>query len=381
MLNLDIERNLFMNSLNELIRFNNGAVIPNRIVMAPMTSKGASWDGIVEQDDFNFFGRRSETAGLVITGATSVSKLGEKFSYQMSIYDDRFIPGLTELARLIKRNGSKVLAQIYHSGANSRVSYEKHGMVVGPSAIDFPHLPYEVTELTDEGVWEIIHDFGESTKRVIKAGFDGVEIHGAYSHLLQQFFSSYSNKRNDYWGGTLQKRMNFALEVIKLVQEVAKEYAKDDFIIGYRLTQEEIHEHAVGYDIHDTLQFIDRLADTHMDYIHVTSADYGKEIKEVINGRTAFIFVPHVFNVQDAIDGLQYGDMISMSRQALIEPDFAKKIKEGKEEDVATEITSSEMAKSLAFPPKMVDWLLDPKGKNLVPKGMDYLKEPVSDRS
>jgi len=173
--------------------------------------------------------------------------------------------------------------------------------------------------------------------------------------------------------------MNFALEVIKRVQEVANEYAQDDFIIGYRLTQEEIHEHAVGYDIHDTLQFIDRLADTHMDYIHVTSADYGKEIKEVINGRTAFIFVPHVFNVQDAVDGLQYGDMISMSRQALIEPDFAKKIKEGKEEDVATEITSPEMAKSLAFPPKMVDWLLDPKGKNPVPKGMDYLKEPVSD--
>ncbi|MEI2393152.1 NADH:flavin oxidoreductase [Priestia megaterium] len=228
-------------------------------------------------------------------------------------------------------------------------------------------------------MWEIINDFGEATKRVIKAGFDGVEIHGAYSHLLQQFFSSYSNKRNDYWGGSLQKRMNFALEVIKRVQEVANEYAQDDFIIGYRLTQEEIHEHAVGYDIHDTLQFIDRLADTHMDYIHVTSADYGKEIKEVINGRTAFIFVPHVFNVQDAVDGLQYGDMISMSRQALIEPDFAKKIKEGKEEDVATEITSPEMAKSLAFPPKMVDWLLDPKGKNPVPKGMDYLKEPVSD--
>ncbi|MED4071028.1 NADH-dependent flavin oxidoreductase [Priestia endophytica] len=312
-----------------------------------------------------------------MTGATSVSKLGEKFSYQMSIYDDRFIPGLTELAKLIKRNGSKALVQIYHAGANSKVSYEKHGMAVGPSAVDFPYLPYEITELMDKGVWEIIDDFGEATKRVIKAGFDGVEIHGAYSHILQQFFSSYSNKRNDYWGGTLQKRMNFALEVIKRIQEVAKEYAKDDFIMGYRLTQEEIHEHSVGYNIQDTLQFVDRLADTNMDYIHVTSSDYGKQIKEVIHRRTAFIFVLHVFNVQDAVDGLQYGEMISMSRQSLIEPDFAKKIKEGREEDVATEITSPEMAKSIAFPPKMVDWLLDPKGKNPVPKGMGYFKELV----
>ncbi|MFA1712682.1 NADH-dependent flavin oxidoreductase [Peribacillus frigoritolerans] len=369
-----------MNSLNEPITLNNGAVIPNRIVMAPMTSKGASWDGIIEQDDFEFFGRRSETAGLLITGATAVSKLGEKFSYQMSIYDDRFIPGLTKLAKLVKRDGSKALVQIYHSGANAKVSYEKQGMVVGPSAIDFPHIPYKVTELTEEGVWAIIDDFGQATKRVIEAGFDGVEIHGAYSHIIQQFFSSYSNKRDDYWGGTLQKRMNFAFEVIKRVQEVAKECAKEKFIVGYRLTQEEIHKDSVGYDIQDTLQFIDRLADMNLDYIHVTSADYGKQIKEVIHGRTAFIFVPHVFKVQDAIDGLQYGDMISMSREALIEPDFAKKIREGREEEVATEITSTEMAKSLYFPRKMAEWLLDPNGKNPLPKGMEYFKDLVSDQ-
>lgn len=363
-----------MNKLNQSITLNNGAVIPNRIVMAPMTSKGSLWDGTVGKEDMEFFSRRSETAGLLITGATAVSKLGENFSYQMSIYEDRFIPGLAKLAEQMKRHGNKALVQIYHSGANSKVAYEKHGMVVAPSAVDFPHLPYEVTELTNEGICEIIKDFGRATKRVIDAGFDGVEIHGAYKHIIQQFFSTYSNKRNDYWGGTLEKRMNFALEVINEVQETVKKHAKKDFIIGYRLTEDEMHKDSVGYDIHDTLQLIDKISDTKIDYIHVTSNRFGKQIKEVINNRTAFIFVPQDVTPHAAEEGLQYGDMVSLARAALIEPDFAKKIKEGKEAEVATKITSTEMARSLHWPIKMAEWLLDPNGRNAVPEGIEYFK-------
>ncbi|MGQ3381021.1 NADH-dependent flavin oxidoreductase [Priestia endophytica] len=363
-----------MNSLNEPIKFNNGAVIPNRIVMAPMTSKGSSWDGIITQEDFEFFGRRSETAGLLITGATAVSKFGENFPYQMSIYNDHFIPGLTKLAQLMKRNGSKAIVQLYHSGANSIVSYKKHGMVVAPSAVHFPHLPYEVTGLTEEGVWGVIKEFGEATKRVIEAGFDGVEIHGAYSHIIQQFFSRYSNKREDYWGGSLQKRMNFPLEIVKEVQKVASQYANDDFIIGYRLTEEEIHAYEIGYRIEDTLQLIDKLSDMNIDYLHVISNHYGQEIKEVIHGRAAFIFVPHALTAEDASKGLEYGDMISIARAALIEPDFAKKITEGKEQEIETEITSPEMAKDLHFPKKLAQWLLGPYGDHFFIKGMNYFR-------
>lgn len=208
----------------------------------------------------------------------------------MSIYEGRFIPGLAKLAKNMKRHGNKALVQIYHSGANSKVSYEKHGKVVAPSVVDFPHFPYQVTELTDEGIGEVIKDFGRGTKRVIEAGFEGVEIHGAYKHIIQQFFSTYSNKREDYWGDTLEKRMNFALEVVKEVKETAKKYAKKDFIIGYRLTEDEPHRNSVGYDIHDTLQLIDKLADTNIDYIHVTSNRFGKQIKNIIKDRTAFIY-------------------------------------------------------------------------------------------
>ena len=363
-----------MDILNEPIKLHSGAIIPNRIVMAPMTSKGSSWDGIIEEEDFEFYERRNQVAGLIITGATAVSKLGENFSYQMSIYDDRFVPGLTKLAKIIKRNGSKAVVQLYHSGANSSVSYQKHGKAVAPSLVDFPHLPYKVTELTDEEIWDIIKDFGLATKRAIAAGFDGVEIHGAYSHLIQQFFSTYSNKREDYWGGTLQKRMNFALEVVKEVQNTAKEYAEQDFIIGFRIMEEEFHWGSIGYDIQDTLQLIDKLSDTKIDYIHGTTNRYGKLFKEVINGRTAFIIVPHASRAVNALKGLEYGDMVSIARAALVEPDFAKKIREGKEAAIATEITSTQMANSLCFPSKLIKWMLDPRGLSIVPKGMHYFK-------
>ncbi|MGG1594731.1 NADH-dependent flavin oxidoreductase [Terribacillus saccharophilus] len=367
-----------MNALNKPITLNNGAILKNRVVMAPMTSKGSTWDGQIDQEDLDFFSHRSEAAGLIVTGATAVSALGEKFSYQMSIYDDRFIPGFTKLATSLKRHGNKVLAQLYHGGANSKVSYEKHKKAVAPSGVDFHHLPYQVTELTDQDIRNLIQDFGRATRRVIKAGFDGVEIHGAYSHMIQQFFSPYSNKRDDYWGGSLEKRMNFALEIIKEVQQTAKQFAHDEFIIGYRLTEEESHKQAVGYGIKETLQLIDRLAETKLDYIHVTSDKYGKEIKETINGRTAFIFVPHVFTVEDALRGLEYGDMVSMARAALIEPEFAKKIDEGREEEIATEITSVEMAKSLYWPQKMIDWLVDPNTSEAVPDGIHYFKALAS---
>ncbi|MEI2406209.1 hypothetical protein [Niallia taxi] len=363
-----------MNILNEPIQLKSGVIIPNRIVMAPMTSKGSSWDGIIEEEDLKFYQKRNQVAGLIITGATAVSELGENFSYQMSIYDDRFIPGLSKLAKLIKGNGNKAVVQLYHSGANSKVSYQKHGKVVAPSLVDFPHLPYIVSELTDEEIWSIIKDFGQATIRAIKAGFDGVEIHGAYSHLIQQFFSTYSNKRVDYWGGTLEKRMNFALEIVKEVQNTVEKYAQRDFIIGFRIMEEEFHWGSTGYDFQDTLKLIDRLSDTNIDYIHGTTNRYGKLFKEVIEGRTALIIVPHASSAEDALKGLEYGDMISIARAALIEPYFAQKIREGKVADMATEITSTEMVNSLGFPSKLTKWMLDPMGLSIVPKGMNYFK-------
>lgn len=361
-----------MKNLKDRIKLNNGVTINNRIMMAPMTTKGANWEGYINKNDLNFFGNRSKAAALIVVGATSVSKYGEKFPFQMSLYDNSFVEGFSQLAQVIQKDGNKAIVQLYHGGVNSLVSFQKHGKVYGPSKLDFHHLEYKVTELTTEDVWTLIKMYGEATKRVIEAGFDGVEIHGAYSHLIQQFFSPYSNKRQDFFGGNIENRMNFAIEIVKEVKKVKSRYASKDFIIGYRLTEEERHRSENGYTIEETLKLIDVLADMNLDYIQTTDSLFSKDIYNLIKKRTIYITTPHTFSAKDTEHALEYADMVSLARAPLIEVAFAQKIIDDKGDDIHTEITSTEMAKTLKWTPNMIEWLLDPNGSEATPKGIEY---------
>lgn len=145
-----------MKKLDEPYEIKKDVFVKNRLVMSPMTTKGSTWGGYITDEDINFFKRRSNMAGLLITGATAISPLGEKFPYQMSIYNDSFIPGMTELAKVMKSDGNKAIVQLYHSGVNSITSYEKWRKTVAPSKRKFSHLPYVPTELSTEGIWKIM---------------------------------------------------------------------------------------------------------------------------------------------------------------------------------------------------------------------------------
>lgn len=360
-----------MNKLMQPLKLNNGVILPNRLVLAPMTTKGASWDGIVDQNDTRYFARRAGAAGLLITGATAVSALGEKFPYQQSIYADRFIPGLTAEAQAVQAQGNKAVVQLYHAGVNAQVSFEKSQQVVGPSAKIFHQVNGPITELSEAGVWQVVAQFGAATQRALTAGFAGVEIHGAFGHLLQQFFSSYSNQRTDYWGGTLEKRMRFPLAVVKKVQEVAQAADRSDFIIGYRITSTEQHEDGVGYDIAATLQLIEQLVAAGVTYINVTEPDFAQQIKAQINGRAALITIDHTTNVASATTALAHTDLVAMARELIAEPDYATKLAAA--QPIATAITSAQQALDLALPPRMLSWLIGPNGGGLVPQGKQYL--------
>ena len=152
------------------------------------------------------------------------------------------------------------MLQIFHPGRQAKYSYQDEEKVYGPSTKDFVFLDYPVTGMTNEEVYEFVQYFSDATKRAIEAGFDGVEVHGANHYLIQQFFSELSNEREDEWGGNREKRAAFPLAVVKAVQEVANEYAKDDFIIGYRISPEEIHGEIVGYNFDDALYLIDHIS-------------------------------------------------------------------------------------------------------------------------
>src|SRR5690606_8912264 len=123
-------------------------------------------------------------------------------------------------------------------------------------------------EMSEEEILDTIAAFGEATRRAIEAGFDGIELHGANTYLIQQFFSPHSNRRTDKWGGDIEKRMTFPLAVVSAVQEAVSKHATEPFIVGYRISPEEIEE--PGITMEDTLQLAERLAEANLDYLHLS---------------------------------------------------------------------------------------------------------------
>lgn len=363
----------------------NGATLDCRIAMAPMVAQGSNPDGTVSENDLKFYGERSKVAGMIITGAATVSERGKGFDNQLSISDDRYLAGLKELAKALKKDGNKAIIQLYHGGREAKSSYENFGEVVAPSAVDFPFLPYVPRALTEEEIQAIVADFGAAAKRGIEAGFDGVEIHGANHYLLQQFFSAYSNRRDDFWGSELECRMNFPLAVVKEVKRVVQEFAKPDFIVGYRFSPEEVHGDVVGYTIEDSLQLIDKIADNKLDYIHVSlftkyddkpaggDKTFAELTKEVVGNRAAVVIVSNIFSADDALEALKIADIAAIGRESLLEPKFAEKIATGKADTIVSTL-KPDRVKGLQFPEKLKEWFLE-EGSALPPlPGDEYLK-------
>ncbi len=253
----------------EAYRFSNGLELKNRIVMAPMTTMSSFHDGHVTTDEVNYYHRRGGGPGMIITAVANVSEDGKGFEGEFSATDDRFIPDLTKIATAIKQDGTKAVLQIFHAGrmSNSRVLRGKQ--TVSASAIAAERPGAETPRaLTEPEIEQIIEEFGEATLRAIKAGFDGVEIHGANTYLIQQFFSPHSNRRTDQWGGSFENRLRFPLAVVKKVQEVIKEHGSKTFLLGYRVSPEEFE--TPGIRLEGTFALIEKLKQAKIDYLNLS---------------------------------------------------------------------------------------------------------------
>ena len=354
-----------------------GVVVPQRIAMAPMVAQGSdSATGHITEEDVAYFARRSTVAGMVITGAAYVIDHGRGFAHQISIADDSCTEGLARVASAIKADGAVAVVQLYHGGREASPVFESQGRVLGPSAQQFDWLPYPTEEMTQAEITDTITAFGEATRRAIEAGFDGVEIHGANHYLLQQFFSSFSNHRDDAWGGDLERRMAFPLAVTDEVMRVAATAGRP-FAVGYRYCPDEVHGDTVGYDVDESNQLVEALVARGVDYIHVslftgnasapTSGDtrpYGTITREVVDGRCPVIIVSNVFTLADAEAALEYGDIVAIGRAALMEPEFTGKIVAGKADDIATSVAGR--FHDLDLPAGLIDWYLT-TGRTLLP--------------
>ncbi|MFJ8259076.1 NADH-dependent flavin oxidoreductase [Peribacillus asahii] len=342
--------------------FANGVELKNRIVMAPMTNFSSNPDGTVTEAEVNYYARRSKGVSMVITACTYVTPNGKGFHGEFGGDSDEMIPSLKQLAKGIKDQGAKAVLQMFHGGRMCPPELVPNGEIVSASDIPAEKSSTSTEEpavkpraLTESEVEEIIHAFGETTRRAIEAGFDGVEIHGANGYLIQQFFSPHSNRREDRFGGSLEKRMAFPLAVVDKVKNVVKEHAQSPFIVGYRFSPEE--PETPGITMADTLALVDALADKDLDYLHVSLTEFfstarrgvddGNKTRieyllETINNRVPLIGVGSIYSADDARKAFKTGvPLLALGRELIIDPDWVQKVAEGREDEIVTQIDKS----------------------------------------
>ena len=339
---------------------NNKVEAPSLLAVAPMTLFGSNPDGTFSEEEKNFYKQRATGIGLYILGATCVSLEGLAFDNQPRAFNDNDIPSNKERVKIIKEQGALAINQIHHGGclglkrlsgvpvmAVSAEVFNKELEKKGELKDDTKAI-----ELTDKDIKRIIEDFARATEISIKAGYDGIEIHGANNYLLQQFYSGYYNKRTDEWGGNLQKRMKFPLEVVDACIKIREKYNKPEFIIGYRLSPEEPFDD--GITMTETLALVKELMKRPLQFIHVSQSKFFQEarrgegagtprlklIHDELKGKMALIGVGGLLSYDDLSKALDsgYADFIGVGKALMLNKDLGILLKEGKKDKINLEI-------------------------------------------
>ncbi|HCK1044320.1 TPA: NADH-dependent flavin oxidoreductase [Escherichia coli] len=356
----------------------------NRIVMAPMTTWSANPDGTISEQELEFYKRRSQNVGLVITGCTYVTPSGIGFTHEFAAYDDRFINSLEKLAAAAQSGGAPAILQIFHAGNKAIPELVPNNDVISASASsvksgDFMKRVVQSREMTENEIQETIRAFGDVTKRAIKAGFDGVELHGAHGFLLQNFFSPLFNQRNDRWGGDLEGRMRFPLAVLQEVKNVVYEYATKPFAIGYRISPEE--SITGGLRIEDTYKLLDRLISSGISYIHtslvsindsypVESPNGPRTIELILNhiaGRVPVIAAGKIRTPSQAQEAISTGlPLVAIGKGLVINPEWVTLAESGRGHEIQTTL-NPQLVPELTIPDKLWDQIQASKGTGWFP--------------
>ncbi len=251
-----------------------------------MQTGRATFEGAVTNRLINFYVRRSSALGLPIVEHAYVSPTGKIGPKQLGIYDNSLVEGFEKLAESLHTVGAPAIVQISHAGgaANKKVIGTEPA---GPSARPKTRM-LEVSEMET-----IADDFALATKRAVKAGFDGVELHGAHGYLLNQFYSPLLNKRHDEYGGSLENRIRFPLQVVRKVRQ-----RLNDKLLLYRLGSDDLAPS--GTHIEDSAIFAKTLEQAGVDIIDVSGGMCGSEPKQL--RQVKGYFVPQANEIKKAVN-------------------------------------------------------------------------------
>jgi 2,4-dienoyl-CoA reductase-like NADH-dependent reductase (Old Yellow Enzyme family) len=261
-------------TLFQPLAFSRGPQMKNRFMLAPLTNKQSRPDGVLSDEEIRWLALRGQGGfGLVMTAAAHVQAVGRGFPGQLGVFDDRQLAGLSRLAEEIRKTGALSAVQLHHAGA--RAPAELVGQAVAPS----DDAESGARGLAAAEVEQLRDDFVAAAVRADRAGFDGVEIHGAHGYVVTQFLSAETNRREDRYGGCLENRARLLFEIVEGVRAATRA----DFQLGLRLSPERF-----GVRLAEMREIAARLfAEARIDYLDLSLWDVFKEpAEEAFQGRS-----------------------------------------------------------------------------------------------
>jgi len=219
-----------MTGLFEPLTLARGPAMKNRFMLAPLTNCQSHADGRLSDDEYRWLTQRAKGGfGLTMTCASHVQARGQGFPGQLGVFADVHVEGLARLAAAIRAEGSLAMMQLHHAGMRAPATLIG-ATPVGPS----DNAETGARALTLAEVEQLVQDFVAAAQRAERAGFDGVEIHGAHGYVVSQFLSAEINRRADRYGGSLENRARLLLEIVAGVRA----RCRGDFVLGVRLSPE-----------------------------------------------------------------------------------------------------------------------------------------------
>ncbi len=321
--------------------------LKNRFVVAPMVTVYCDQDGMATERFIRYHEEKAKGGwGLITVEDYAVDPIGRGF-WTPGLWKDEQIPSHAELVRRVHNAGAKIMAQIYHCGRQT-VSALVGEQPVSASPLPCPILGEVPRQLTVPEIKKIVSQFGDTALRAKKAGFDGVQVHGAHGYLIAQFMSKYSNKRCDEYGGTLENRIRFPLEI---VADIRKKCGPD-FLVDFRISGDEFV--TGGRTIEETRLIAMQLEKQGIDMIHVSAgtyestwsiippmnitngwiADLAAEVKKVVSIPVTTVGRINDPMLAESILASGKADLVAMGRASLADPELPKKYFEGRYEDI-----------------------------------------------
>lgn len=323
-----------------------GAIeLPHRIAMAPMTRARSTQPGNVPNEMMALYYAQRASAAVIITEATQISQQGQGYSFTPGIHTAAQVAGWQLVTNAVHAAGGRIVLQLWHVGRMSHPSFHADGSPVAPSALspnakvwivdpatrigDMVDCPVPRALLTNE-VEAVVQDFARAAANAIKAGFDGVEIHGANGYLIDEFLRSSSNKRADRYGGSQENRIRFLLDVAKAV---AAEAGADR--TGIRLSPFITQRNMIDPEIVSTTLTVAReLSRMGLAYIHLAEADWDdapvtplsfrQDLRAAYSGK---IMVAGKYDPERATSILAKGlaDVVAFGRPFIANPDLPRR--------------------------------------------------------